>query len=169
MDRRLFTLCLASAVTLAACSEEVSPAERERIDAAKIAAVERANIVPPDPVSPQKIRYPDYEANDLFGAGCAFVPAGGGLGAIALTRADLAYLKLDEKVVRLAADKGGEKAPFATWEKYDGRIHSILLEFAPDDGKASGTETVEYPADLTIRNGRDQIVYRVSGIAQCGF
>ncbi len=169
MVLRLLVLCMISIVMLGACSEDVSSAEKARIDAAKIAAVERANIVPPEPVSPQKIHYPDYEANDLFGAGCAFAPKGGGLGAIALTRAEVAYLKLDNKVVRLAADKGAAEAPFATWQKYDGRTHSIRLEFAPGNGSTSGTETVEHRAELTILNGRDQIVYSSPGAVQCGF
>ena len=166
---RLLLLCLVSTPLLGACSEDVSPVEKARIDAAKIAAVERANIVPPDPVSPQKIHYPDYEANDLFGAGCAFAAADAGLGAIALTRSEVAYIKLDGKIARLAADKGGAKAPHATWQKYDGKDHTILLKFASGDGEAYGTQTVKYPVNLTIRNGRDQIVYQTEGFAQCGF
>ena len=169
MDRHWPMLWLLLPLMLVACSEEVSPAEQARIDEAKIAAVERANIIPPNPVSPQKMHYPDYETNDLFGAGCAFAPKGGGLGAVALTRAEVAYLKLDDEVVRFAPDKGGRKAPFATWQKYDGRIHSITLDFAAGSGSAAGADTVEYPAELTIRDGRDQIVYRAAGLAQCGY
>lgn len=168
MMLRLFLLCFLSITILGACSEDISPAEKARIDAEKIAAVERASIVPPDPVSPQKIHYPDYEANDLFGAGCAFAPADAGVGAIALTRSEVAYLKLDGKIARLAADKGGAKAPYATWQKYDGKTHTIRLEFTLGDGEASGTQAVKYPVKLTIRNGRDQIVYQAEGFAQCG-
>lgn len=169
MKRRMpLSIMLLYALT-GACSEDISPARQARIDADKIAAVERANIVPPDPVSPQKIHYPDYETNDLFGAGCAFAAADTGQGAIALTRNEVAYIKLDGKIARLAADKGGAKAPYATWQKYDGRKHTILLEFAHGGGEASGTQTIKYPAQLTIRNGRDQIVYQADGFAQCGF
>lgn len=169
MMLRLFLLCLVSATMMSACSEDVSPAEKARIDAAKIAAVERASIVPPDAVSPQKIHYPDYEANDLFGAGCAFAAADAGMGAIALTRSEVAYIKLDGKIARLAADKGGAKAPFATWQKYDGQAHTILLEFARVDGEISDDQAGKYPVSLTIRNGRDQIVYQTQGFAHCGF
>lgn len=169
MVLRLLLLCLVSTTMLGACSEEVSPTEKARIDAAKIAAVERANIVPPDPVSPQKIYYSDYETNDLFGAGCAFAADDAGLGAIALTRSEIAYIKLDGKIDRLAADKGGAKAPYATWQSYDGKNHTILLEFAPGDGEASGTQSVKYSVNLTIRNGRNQIVYQTEGFAQCEF
>lgn len=166
---RLLLACLLSTTMLGACAEEVNPAEQARIDAAKIAAVERASIVPPDPIALQKIHFPDYEANDLYGAGCAFAPANEGLGALALTRSEVAYIKHDDKIVRLAADKGGTKAPYATWQKYDGKTHTILLEFAPDDGEASGAQAQKYPVNLTIRNGRDQIVYQAVGFAQCGF
>lgn len=160
-------LLLLTPLLLGACSDDVTPAEQARIDAAKIAAVERANIVPADPVSPQKILYPDMEANDLFGAGCAFAPDGGGLGAIALTQGEVAYLKLENEIVRFAADKGSAQAPLATWEKYDGKVHSFRLTFGSGEQKASGIDTVDYPAKLTIRNGRDQIVYAADGLAQC--
>lgn len=169
MDRRATILLTLAVGFFAACAEEISPAEQERIDAAKIAAVERANIVPPDPVSPQKIDFPDYEENDLFGSGCSFVPEGEGPDPIALTQGAAAFMKLDGKIVRFAPDKGSKQGPFATWQHYDGKVHSIRLEFAPGDGKASGTETVAYPAAITVQNGRDQTVYEASGSAQCGF
>jgi len=169
MVRRLLAFCLLSTLTLGACSADVSPTEQARIDAAKIADVERANIIPPNPVSPEKILYPDYEANDLFGAGCAFAPKDEGLGAIALTQNEVAYLKLDGKIVRFVADKGSKKAPFATWETYDGKSHSIRLDFARGNGRASGSQTVSYTAKLSIRNGRGQTIYQTEGTAQCGF
>lgn len=169
MDRRTTLLIIVTAGLLGACAEEVNPAEQARIDAAKIAAVERANVVPPDPISPQRIDFPDYEENDLYGSGCAFIPEGDALRPIALTQGKVAFMKIDNKVVRFAPDNGSRQGPFATWQKYDGKVHSIRLLFAPGEGKASGTETVAYPADLTIRNGHDQIVYQASGVAQCGF
>jgi hypothetical protein len=43
------------------------------------------------------------------------------------------------------------------------------LDFAPGNGKASGSQTVSYTAKLSIRNGRGQIVYQTEGTAQCGF
>lgn len=169
MDRRTTLVFMVTAALLGACAEEVSPAEQARIDAEKIAAVERANVVPPDPVSPQRIDVSDYEDNNLFGSGCAFMPEGGELRPIALTQGKGAFMKIDGKMVRFAPDNGSRQGPFATWQKYDGKVHSIRLLYEPGDGKASGTETVAYPATFTVRNGRDQIVYEASGLAECGF
>ncbi|MGB3377725.1 MAG: hypothetical protein WBA55_03020 [Allopontixanthobacter sediminis] len=169
MERRATFLLFAAASLFGACAEEVNPAEQARIDAEKIAAVERANIVPPDPISPQRIDFPDYEENDLYGSGCAFVPKGTAMHPIALTQGETAFMKIDDKMVRFAPDKGSKQGPFGTWQKYDGKVHSVRLLVAPGDGKASGSETVAYPATISIRNGRDQIVYQASGTAQCGF
>ncbi|MDZ4307331.1 hypothetical protein [Allopontixanthobacter sp.] len=169
MDQRTAFMLIVATSVLVACAEEVSPAEQARIDAEKIAAVERASIVPPDPISPQRIDFRDYEESNLYGSGCAFIPEGGALDPIALTQAERAYMKVDDTIVRYASDKGGKQGPMGTWQKYDGKVHSIRLLFAPGEGKASGSETVTYPATLSVFNGRDQIVYRASGSANCGF
>lgn len=162
-------LVLVAALALAACGDgEVTPEEQARIDDAKIAAVKAAQIIPPTPLSPDKILYPDIEQNNLYGAGCAFVPEGGGLGAIALTQADVGYMKIDDKIERFAADKGSATAPVGTFAKYDAGAYSLRLDLADEKGKRSGMETTDFNARLTVRNERDQIVYEAAGLAQCG-
>ena len=37
-----------------------------------------------------------------------------------------------------------------------------------EEGKQSGSETINYPARLELRNDHDQIVYQADGTAQCG-
>ena len=44
----------------------------------------------------------------------------------------------------------------------------MVLDLDQDAGEEVGAEVSDYPATLTIRNARDQIVYNQSGIAQCG-
>ena len=155
-------------LVLTSCgAAEVSAEEQAQIDAAKIAAVEKAAILPPVPVSLEPITFTDIEENDLFGAGCSFVSAGS-KDVIVLAQPDRALLKLDGKISRLAADKGSPLGPIASNSKYDGKEHSLKLKFAENEGRASGVETVNFPANIEIRNGRDQIVYGADGEAQCG-
>ena len=43
-----------------------------------------------------------------------------------------------------------------------------MLDLASEEGKQSGSETINYPARLVLRNDHDQIVYQADGTAQCG-
>ena len=44
----------------------------------------------------------------------------------------------------------------------------MTLDLDEAEGEQSGEETSDYPATLTIRDASEQVVYRKSGIAQCG-
>ncbi|MXP14035.1 hypothetical protein GRI44_04650 [Altererythrobacter confluentis] len=161
-------LVLGAALALSACGDaEISAEEQKRIDDAKIAAVKAAQIIPPTPLTPEPILYPDIEKNDLFGAGCAFIPAGEGTGPLVLTQADVAFMKIDDEIERFAADKGSPKGPVGTYEKYDAGAYSLSLVI-DGDGKQSGMETTDFDGNLTVRNERDQTVYSADGLAQCG-
>ena len=164
---RHFALVLPLA--LAACAaEEPTAAEQAARDEAKIAAVEQAQEIPPQPITLEPIGYPEIEKHGLFGASCAFAPEGGGLGAHVLAKEDGAYLKLDGQLERLAPDPGSPELPLGARGKYDGKRNSLILDIAQAEGEQSGTETVNYPARLIVRNERDQVVYEANGIAQCG-
>lgn len=162
-------LVLVGAAVLAACGgNELSPEEQAAQDARDIAAVEAASEIPAETIVPQKILYPDIEANNLYGVSCAFAPEGGGLGAIALAMEDAGYLKLDDEIVRLAADKGSTELPMATRSKYDGKAYSFELTLDDAKGEQDGIETVNYPAQLTIRDRGGNVGFASAGIAQCG-
>lgn len=156
-------------LVLAACAaEEPSAAEKNAREEADIAAVEKAQEIPPQPVTLEAIAYPDIEKHDLFGAGCNFAASGGGLGALVLAMEQAAYIKVDGKIERLAPDPGSPELPLGARGKYDGKRYSILLDIAEGEGKQDGIETVNFPARLVVRNERDQVVYEASGLAQCG-
>jgi hypothetical protein len=154
---------------LAGCGDrEPTAAERNAREVADIRAVEKAQDIPPTPVTLEVIGYPDIEKNDLHGAGCAFAPKDGGLGTLALAQERAAYIKVDGKLERLAADIGSPTLPTGARGKYDGKVHSLVLDIAEGEGKQHAMEAMNYPAELMVRNERDQVVYQASGTAQCG-
>ena len=157
-----------AALLLGACEAEVSPEEQAREDAAAIAAVEAAQEIPAAPITPQAIAFADIEQNDLFGAGCAFSPNGGGDNPIMLASSQAGYFKLDGRMERLAPDMGSRELPLGARENYDGKRFSARLSMEAAAGTQSGVETMTYPAALVIRDARDQPVYSSKGSANCG-
>lgn len=152
------------AVTLMACSNE--PNEEER--AAAVAEVEANRIPPPEELQLEPIRYREIEKNELYGTGCSFASDGGGMSAVALAMAETGHFLRGDKLITLAADKGSPELPYLARRKYDGAAYSMTLDLDEAEGEQSGEETSDYPATLTIRDASEQVVYRKSGIAQCG-
>ena len=159
---RVSTILLA--LTLVACSNE--PNEQER--AAAVAEVEANRIPPPEELQLEPIRYREIEKNELYGTGCSFAPDGGGMSAVALAMAETGHFLRGDKLITLAADKGSSELPYLARRKYDGAAYSMTLDLDEAEGEQSGEETSDYPATLTIRDASEQVVYRKSGIAQCG-
>ena len=152
------------ALTLVACSNE--PNEQER--AAAVAEVEANRVPPPEELQLEPIRYREIEKNELYGTGCSFAPDGGGMSAVALAMAETGHFLRGDKLITLAADKGSPELPYLARRKYDGAAYSMTLDLDEAEGEQSGEETSDYPATLTIRDASEQVVYRKSGIAQCG-
>ena len=152
------------ALTLVACSNE--PNEQER--AAAVAEVEANRIPPPEALQLAPIRYREIAKNELYGTGCSFAPDGGGMSAVTLAMAETGHFLRGDKLITLAADKGSPELPYLARRKYDGAAYSMTLDLDEAEGEQSGEETSDYPATLTIRDASEQVVYRKSGIAQCG-
>ena len=152
------------ALTLVACSNE--PNEEER--AAAVAEVEANRIPPPEELQLEPIRYREIDKNELYVTGCSFAPDGGGMSAVALAMAETGHFLRGDKLITLAADKGSPELPYLARRKYDGAAYSMTLDLDEAEGEQSGEETSDYPATLTIRDASEQVVYRKSGIAQCG-
>ena len=156
---------IAPILLLAACSEpELSEAER----AARVAEIERVNEGVALPFEPERILYPDIEANDLYGASCAFAPEGGGMAPVLLAMEEAAHMKLRGEMVTFAPDKGTQKGPSLAWTKYDGREHSLNLGLGTETGEGGTIGSTRYEARLTVRDPKDRIVYEAAGHAQCG-
>ena len=151
------------------CSEP-SEAELEakaRWDAEAIAGVEAAQTMPAVPVTPEPMAFAEMEKAGALGAGCAFIPKGGGLSALALALPDAGFLKVGGTIQRLAPDLGSAEAPLGTRMKYDGREYSFTLS---RDGEPvpAGTEVLDYPGSLVIRDGRGRTLFEARGTTQCG-
>lgn len=152
------------ALTLTACSNEQNEEER----AAAVAEVEANRVPPPEELQLEPIRYREIEKNELYGTGCSFAPDGGGMSAVALAMAETGHFLRGDKLITLAADKGSPELPYLARRKYDGAAYSMTMDLDEAEGEQSGEETSDYPATLTIRDASEQVVYRKSGIAQCG-
>ncbi len=161
-------LIVSLALLAAGCGpKEPSAREKQAMDEADVAAVKAAQDVPPAPVTPDKILYPDIERYELYGSGCNFAPEGS-MGAIAFAQAAHGYMKIDGKLEAFATDAGSSDLPLGAKGKYTAGSWSFILDIAEGEGKQDGTETVNFPAHFALRNDRDQIVYESNGIAQCG-
>ena len=88
--------------------------------------------------------------------------------AVALAMAETGHFLRDGEMQTLAADKGSAELPYLARSKYDGTAYSMTLEIEEDAGEEVAAEVSDFPATLTISNANDQVVYRKSGIAQCG-
>ena len=155
------------ALTVAACGSEPSPEEKAASDAAASAEIRAANVPPPIPVTLEPIAYSDIEANELIGIGCSFALARNADAAMAVTMVEAAYVKQDNEIQRLAPDMGSAEMPFGTRSNYDGTQFGLEMTMR-GDGEAIGGETTLYDATLTLRDGRDRIVYQQDGVARCG-
>ena len=145
---------LLSSLFLAGCSEADAPPEQQ-------AAADQA-------IEPEAIRYPDIEKHQIYGAACAFVPDGGGLGAIAIAMADFGYMKFDGEVVRFDPIKATPSLPLGGREQYISEDYGFALELDQGEGEQSGYETRNFPAVLTVTVSDGSVGYQARGLAQCG-
>ena len=95
---------LVLALALTACVDEPTAAEKKAADDRAIAQVEavQKQKPPPQMLEPQPILFGDIQRYNLFGAGCAFAPEGS-MGAVFLTRVKVAYVKLEDRIIRSAS------------------------------------------------------------------
>lgn len=150
---------------LAGCAPEQTAAEKRAEEDRAIAQVNAAQAAKPPPqmIVPQPILFADIQKHKLFGAGCAFAP-GGSMGAVLLTRAKVAYLKIDDRPVRFASDAGSAKLPLDTVSRYVGKEMALSLTRATGDAD----EATRWPGHLVVTDPFDQVIYEADGQVQCG-
>lgn len=164
------TIAVLSLLLVAGCgAEEPSAQEKEARDLHDIAMVKAAQKIDPprQPITPEEILPLDIEDNELFGVSCSFIPAGQ-RNPVALGMPDAAYIKVDQRMQRLAADKGGVQMPYGTWAKYDGKKYVLKLSKDNSDGVAVGTEVVEWSGRMSVFDPYDRSIFESHGTVQCG-
>ena len=151
---------------LAACDFTKTP-EGEGPDAGAEQAQDRQP--PVERLNPQPISFTDIEQNQFFGAGCAFVPeAGEGLDPVLYTIGKRGLLKLDGKMIVLAAATDSAEFPYGTRDAYVGGGHLLNLTKGGGEGQVAGEESVSWPGSLTIRDPSGEVDYQSSGKLECG-
>lgn len=167
---RLLVILLAGLAT-ASCGDAISDVERADEDRAVVETVRSANDTAPPliEVVPEPILYPDIEANDLFGLACSYAP-GTSMGARVIAREVDAYVKIDDNLLRFAADPGSRELPAGTRSLYNGREYSMRLEI---DAEQAGEEVGEgggalYEGTVWLRDRWDRVIYQGTGAVNCG-
>lgn len=153
---RLALPLLGLTLLLAACADEPSAEEQQRIDDAKVAAVEAANAMPPpvEDLRPEIITDADIARVGIEGAHCTYMPGVNSSPRLIVRPLD-GYLKLDGDMVRLAADSGSLELAGGTRTTYNGRAMVVKLAMEGDQGS------------ITIEDAYGREVYAVNGSVTC--
>lgn len=165
-----FATAILLVATLAACDRQ-TPQEKAHEDERAIAMVEKAQrrIPPPVALNPAQISFADVQASGLVGAGCAFTPKSGeGRDPVLYTDDRRALVKLDGRLVQLAADSGSAEMPYATRDHYVGKAFDLRLRQDPGEGEPASEESMRWSGALTIRDSRKREVYSQPGTLECG-
>ncbi|WP_340587757.1 hypothetical protein [Erythrobacter alti] len=156
------------ALLATACGEAPPDAEIESENAAVVDRVREANEAGPPlgEVIPETITYPDIEANDLLGLACSYAP-GTSMGVRVIARETDAYMKIDDEMVRFAADPGSRELPAKTRSLYNGRLYSLRLniEEPMTEGEIEGTT---HEGTMWLYDRWDRVVYTGTGTVNCG-
>lgn len=165
-----WVVMIGAGLLVVSCGEELSEVEQEEQDRAVVERVRDANEAAPPliEVVPDPILYPDIEAHDLYGLTCSYAP-GTSMGARVIAREVDAYVKIDGRMVRLAADPGSRELPAGSRSLYNGREYSLRLEIdteqeieQPNDGEAT-----LYEGTVRLRDRWDRVVYQGTGAVNC--
>lgn len=150
--RRLIALGLVT--LLAACGDDEPKHELTAKEASKIVKqVNDATLA----IQPQPILEQEIERLRFRSAGCVFSPGAGGHGAMALAMKEAAYMKVENELVRFAADSGSPEVRPGVRSRYFGTTNWFRLSFTDDKGGAH----------LTVGDHADHIVFDAEGKVWC--
>lgn len=155
-------------LALCACEKEISPQEQARLDDRDVAMVERANRMPPPlrEVTPDPILPGDRERYAIKPGGCSFSP-GFSMSERVIATPVIAFVKIEDEMMRFAADVGSAELPSGVRSQYFGRNYSLQLQIGESaDGKeresSAGPE-----GTVTLRDAQGRMVYSGSGMVHC--
>lgn len=125
---------------------------------------------PPPPlatIQPEPIDYFDIKNNELYGAGCNFVAADGGMSALVLAQEKEAILKLKGKIVRIPADKKSQILPETARTRYLGPDRILILAPLPGAKPIENGVIQSMGTSLTILDPQGRIQFFTKGQVQC--
>jgi hypothetical protein len=115
----------------------------------------------------QPIGYFDVTQQKLYGSGCNFVPAGGGMGALFMAMETRGLIKLDDHLVAMPTAADAAALPHGAHTHYAGPLYGAsLTPLAGGRHKQLGVVNV-FDAHLVISDARGQTVYAADGEVQC--
>jgi hypothetical protein len=159
---------LPALLLLSACGQ---PDEQTEQDEHTGAAVDTKEGPQPlsESLTPQQIAFTDIEQSQFFGAGCAFLPEGReGYDPVLYTVGERGLIKLENKLITLAADAGSAEFPYGTRDAYAGGGYRLGLTRGGGQGELAGEESVRWTGSLAIRDQSQRIVYQSAGTLECG-
>ena len=162
-------LIVAAGLACVACSPSEGDAAKATSDAQAIAEVERLSTPPAVPVRPQPITFADLEKYDLFGAGCYFLDGTGDKAPMLFLASDeKGWMKIEGEMTAFSADRSSTELPYLSWSKYVGLARTVELDRDSAAARSTGPETESAPGTITVRDSRDQVVFKRSGLIDCG-
>lgn len=162
---------IAVALLVAGCGSERGPEEKARSDAADVAMVRAAQDrhPPVQPIAPEPITVGDMARNGFLDSGCSFVPSGPpDTRPVLLTSQKTAVLKLDGKLIILAADSASAGLPNETRAEYAGRTHALRLVKDSGTGYPSTKVSGHWLGSLIITDRFERPVFNAGGTLDCG-
>ncbi len=124
-------------------------------------------IAPPDQsLALQPIGFPDIEANDLYGASCAYA-SGKSMAPLVIAFDDEAVIKVDGQIQRFKLDPQCTEVKLGTGSRYlaDRQVLDLAIE---GEGKQVGYETVNYAGSVKLSTAGGRVLYQTRGAVQCG-
>jgi hypothetical protein len=115
----------------------------------------------------QPILYFDVTQNKLYGSGCNFVPANGGMGAVFLAQAQRGLIKVDDHVVTIPVAADAAALPLDGHTHYSGVLYSATLTPVPGGAKKALGVVSVFTGHLVITDAKHQTVYDATGDTQC--
>ena len=127
---------------------------------------EGGSAPPTTTVTPRPIGYPDIEAHNLFGVGCAYA-SGTSMAPIVLTLGAEAVMKIDGEIHRFVLDPESEGAERAGDRRYLARGRTLHLSIS-GEGTPAGPETANFPGSVRLLDDAGAVLFETTGTAQCG-
>jgi hypothetical protein len=122
--------------------------------------------VPGPTVTPQTIGYPDIEANELYGASCAYA-SGTSMAPIAIAFPEEAVMKIDGAIHRFRVDEESEGSQLGEDSRYLAQDRVLLLTIA-GEGTPAGEETANFTGTVRLIDGAGAELFATEGTVQCG-